>query len=488
MSFVFVCPIDKAADDDDDIDSGDSSGISSSSNNNNNNNNENNNRDDKMNGGYSSTGMASRADPVVTAPFIYSQKVGIENYQRGKITCIARPTCGVSGDVWDFNIPATGDGSYINMRDIRVYGEAKVTKADGSDIAADENVAPVCNLGQSLFNRVETCLNNQTLPGATFSDLQYKGYVNTIMHGQKRSTNALQLQLFYPDTEGKFDIVGDRTNKGFAARQALVGESRTFAFTAPIVSDLLNSNNYLGPGNKLSIRLYRAKDSQVLTAVTASTFKLKVTDIRIEYTRIEADIKPPMIETHYFPQTEITKHPMAAGTTNINLRVQSGEKMPRHLYLFFVKTAAVNGSYPHNMLQFENIGLSSLNLRVNGASYPSEPLQPDFTNKKVTRELSHMFQNIGYDWTGNSGFVDRAKFLEGYTIFPFDLTGDKCDGTHIHDMPSGVIEIEAKCDNMLHATTAFVYMTWDMELAIDRSYGAGPFPYKLSYLSAPSQA
>lgn len=436
--------------------------------------------------GYSHTGLSAKVEPSTAAPLRYSQQVAIENTQKEKYTYIARPTCGVSGNSWEFVFPAQGDDSYLNMRDMRVHVEAKVTNANGTAVTSG-NVAPVCNFAQSLFPIVESRLNDRTLPGGTFNDAHYKGYLNAIMRGSIGCKNMYQLQGFYPDTEGKFEDVGNTDNKGFVSRKALATGSRTFAFSAPIMCDILNSNNYLGPGNKLSIRLVRASDEQILMAQDTATYKLKIVDIFVECTRVIADVLPPPQEIHYFPQTEILKFPMAADTTNINLRVQAAEKMPRHLLLFFVKTHGANGSYKSNMFEFQNLHLTSLNLRTNGRSYPSEPLKPDFENGKVTREMMHMFQNMGYDWGGKTGLIDRAKFINGYTIFPFDLSADKCDGTHIHDLPEGVIEIEATCKNMDVATTAFVLMTWDIEFTIQRQAGA-PYTYTLAYLSAPKRA
>ncbi len=128
---------------------------------------------------------------------------------------------------------------------------------------------------------------------------------------------------------------------------------------------------------------------------------------------------------HLYLHTKVMKFPMAKDTTNIELKLQQGGDLPRAAILFFVETTAMNGDYAKNMLEFENLNISPINARKNGSSVPSEPLQPNFKDGAVRMELNHLFQNIGVYRSGRGGFIDRDKFIGGYTMFPFDLSPDK---------------------------------------------------------------
>lgn len=412
----------------------------------------------------------------------YDAITAVEASQIGRIDCVARPIGGVSGDVWDFEFPPQGDGVYLNMNDMVVHGKAKVVK-DGGDLANDENVALVNNFGQSAFSSVEGRVNDFALPGSGFTDTHLKAYVSNILTISKSDAGLMENQIFYPDPAGQFDSLNENHNSGFKARKALIVGSREFDFTAPINCDFLKSSTHLGPGNKLSLRLYRASDSQLIMGAIGNGYKVVFTSLNILYSRIITNIPKPTLETHIIPHTELMRFPKPADTTNIMLNVQSGGKLPRAVIVFFIETVALNGSYTHNMLKMENLGINSINLRVNGRSVPADPLKPNFTNKVVARELNHLFQNVGVTRTGRGGFIDRNKFLDGYTIFPFDLSPDKCSGYHIHETFEGTLEVEATCTAMNTATTAFAYLIWDMEVSIDRSSGAPGMPH-LAYVSA----
>lgn len=426
--------------------------------------------------------MTSKTQLVAAPSCQYDSQVGIEHTMIGRLDGVARPTSGVEGNVIDFELPPQGDGVYLNMRALRLYGQAKIVAADGTDLANTIKVAPINNIGKTLFPTVEARLNENILSSSSFGDVHYKGYASDILTQPSDLANMLGMQGFAPDTAGQFTARTD-DNKGFTKRYNLSKGSKMFDFTAPIQCDFLNSNSHLGPGNKLSFRFHRATDSQLIMAEKGATYKFKLVQLVILYSRILTNLPNPKTEVHLYPHTEIMKFPMAKDTTNIELKLQQGGDLPRAAIVFFVKTSAMNGAYDENMLEFENLGITSINARMNGSSVPAEPLQPNFTDGVVGRELNHLFQNIGVHRSGRGGFIDRDRFINGYTIFPFDFSPDKCGGYHMHNPVSGTLTIEARCAAMAAPTTAIVYLIWDMEVTIDRSSGA-PGMYSVAFVSS----
>ena len=428
--------------------------------------------------------VGSKVTKFSAPTFHYDAVTAVEGSQLGRVDCVARPIGGGSGDVYDFDFPPQGDGVYLNMNDMVIHGKAKVTRANGDDLVAADNVAIINNFGQAAFSSVEAKINDFSLPGSGFTDSNIKSYISNILTISTADEGVLQNQLFYPDPAGKLNTTNDTTNSGFKARKDLIATSNEFDFTAPICCDFLKSSTHLGPGNKLSLRFYRAHNNQLLMSPIGNAYKVVFTSLQVLYSRIITNIPRPLSESHIIPHSELMRFPMAANTTSIMMNVQSGGKLPRAVIVFFIDTMALTGSYTHNMFHLEHLNLSSLNLRVNGRSVPADALKPDFTNKVVARELNHLFQNVGVTRMGRGGFIDREKFLDGYTIFPFDLSPDKCSGYHIHETFEGTIEVEATCSGMNTATTGFAYLIWDMEVNIDRSSGA-PGMHSLAYISAP---
>ena len=422
----------------------------------------------------STRGMVSNCRSVSACALHYDGLVDIETSQTGSLTQVIRPVGAVDSNVWDFEIPPLGPGVFTNMSDLRVHFKARITK-DKTPYADKQNVVCVNNIGQTAFKNVETKVNDSSLPGSTFSDAHIKAYLDTLRYSDKSMENVLECQGFSLDDAGGHDVLEE--TEGAKFRRELVNASREFDIVAPINSDFLKSQSYLGPGNKLSIRLERASDEQLIMCPLGDKARLTFTDMKLHCTRIYTEgVALPAVETHLIPQTEIMRFPMPASTTNIIMNVQKGGRLPRSVVVFFIKTSALDGVYTKNMLKMEHLKLTSLNLRVSGRSVPSEPLQPDFHEKKqVAREMLHMFQNNGTLSTGRTGLIDRKRFLDGFTIYPFDLTPDKCGGLEYHEFVEGTLDVEAKCEGMTEACTGFVYLTWDVEVAIDHRSGAPGF-------------
>lgn len=434
-------------------------------------------------GGSSGRGITSETAGYTASPLHLDGYVTIENTQVGRQDYVTRPTGTVSSDVWDFEIPPQGEGVYINMSDMVIHGKAKVTKKNGTAMGAGSQAALINNFGMSAFKSVEAKINDLSLPGSSFTDAHIKGYINTIINTDFTMKNQLEAQIFHADKEGSFNTLTEANNSGYKARKAIIKESREFDFTAPISCDFLKSGTFLGPGNKLSLKFYRASDEELLMSTAGDDLKITFTSLNLLYSRVIAVDRPmPKNEVHLIQHTELMRFPMIANTTNIRMQVQKGGRLPRAVYIFFVSTAALNGRFDLNMFRFEHLDISSINLRVNGRSVPADPLQPDFDKKLVSREISHAFQNMGIRRTGVVSFINRKRFLDGYTIFPFDLTPDKCCGEHLHETYEGTLEVEARCSGMNNATTGFAYMVWDMEVSIDRTMGM-PGRHSLAYVS-----
>ena len=138
--------------------------------------------------------------------------------------------------------------------------------------------------------------------------------------------------------------------------------------------------------------------------------------------------------------------------------------LPKTVVIGQVRTEAIEGDYTLNPLYFEHFDINKLCLRVNGRSVPSDPLQPDFTNVPplVAREYQHMFLNTGKWRVNESNCINMGQFHDGCTLFPFDLTPDQCNGTHIHRGTEGVINVEMSWSSaLLHAITIITECCYD---------------------------
>ena len=96
---------------------------------------------------------------------------------------------------------------------------------------------------------------------------------------------------------------------------------------------------------------------------------------------------------------------------------------------------------------------------------------PDFENKLVRRELRALYDNIGLsDPTDDSGCnLNVNDFIGGYTLFSFDLTPDKCNGFHLHENTSGIVDLEIIFAKPLQqAITILYYSAYESMIAITK--------------------
>ena len=83
--------------------------------------------------------------------------------------------------------------------------KAKVTKANGTDLVADEAVGVVNNFLHSLFKQVDVFLKEKQVT-QSLGTYAYRAYLETLLnYGPSAKESQLTSALFYKDTAGKMD-------------------------------------------------------------------------------------------------------------------------------------------------------------------------------------------------------------------------------------------------------------------------------------------
>ena len=131
-----------------------------------------------------------------------------------------------SGGPIEFMLPGTGD-AYLDLANTYLLIRAKVVRGDGTDLAADTQVAPVNNLLHSLFSQVDVYIND-TLVTPSSNTYPYRAYVETLLsYGAEAKKTQLTSQLWYKNTAGHMDATLDNGgNAGLAERRKYIAESR----------------------------------------------------------------------------------------------------------------------------------------------------------------------------------------------------------------------------------------------------------------------
>ena len=400
--------------------------------------------------------------------FDFDSPIMIEDTQIDRMDGFVRPTGAVTEEgPYEFVLQPAGD-TYLLMGNLYLYAKAKVLREGGANLHATDVVAPVNCLGTAFWEHTETVLNDINVSGSSSAHTNYKGYIETMLSYDSDSKDThLRSQLFALDTPGHYqDFEGNGANLGFRERRAIVDGSNTFDFCTPITSDFVRASNHLAPGNKLAFKFYRARDTFLLCTDQVRRYRIKILDLRLYYQRIRLrdSIPLPRNERYFTTKTEMKFFHVARGQTGYTVDLVSGGKMPKSVVVAQVETRSADGSYDTNPFYFQHFNIARICLVVNGRRVPSDALTPDFNNEPplVAREYTHMFMNTGTFRTDRGNLISLKSFQNGMSIFPFDLTPDMCNGSHLHQGRTGLVALEVEWNAPLtNPITILVHCSFD---------------------------
>ena len=420
-----------------------------------------------------------------SSAFDHETKTPIENFQIGQTDGYITPVNSLTPDSlgpFEFVLPPQND-SYLMMNSMFLWVRGQVMRGQNGaqDMAADAVVAP-CNLTASaLWDSIEVKVNDKVLNASSSSYANYKAFIETVLSYDRTAKDShLRAQVFSMDTPGEYNSAalapadgGKAPNQGFADRNFIISQSKLFDMAAPIQCDFLRSNNHLAPGNKLTLKLTRAKDSFILISGNNRTYRFMIRDIRLYYRRliVRPDAPLPNPQRYLMTRTELKQFPLAQNIMKSKLTLHNGGVMPCSIVIGQVLSAAANGDIHQNPFFFQHFNLKKLFLRVNGHMLPSDPLEFNFNQQPalVARPYMHMFQNTGAFGSRRGNLVSLTAFNSGLTLVPINLDWDLCNSFHIHAGTTGTIELELEWEVALaDPITILVHMSYNEELQKDQ--------------------
>ena len=166
-----------------------------------------------------------------------------------------------TSDTIEFLCAANPD-VYTDLANSYLHVKAKITKANGADLDADEQVGPVNLWMHALFSQVDVFLNNKLVTPSSTA-YPYRAYIETILNFSKDTKSSqLTSALFYKDKAGKMDSVNpvanaDALNTGLKERYNLSKESKMVSMEGKIHSDLFAQERYILGGVPIKLKLVR---------------------------------------------------------------------------------------------------------------------------------------------------------------------------------------------------------------------------------------
>ena len=121
--------------------------------------------------------------------------------------------------------------------------------------------------------------------------------------------------------------------------------------------------------------------------------------------------------------------------------------IPKTFAMVMVNSAALNGDYKKNPLNFKTITTWFLRIAINGEEVPFRPLQLSYTagNPRYIEAFLTMFSGAGKLFYNAGNDVTRDEYAGGYAVYVADLTPDMCGSSpHLNVVQRGNLAVDIK--------------------------------------------
>ena len=286
-----------------------------------------------------------------------------------------------------------GIEDYMDLPKTILVVRAKVTKANGTDLDADERVGIVNNFLHSLFKQVDVFLKEKvTQATGTYA---YRAYLETLLnYGPAAKRSQLTATMFYKDTAGKMDVsnptlAAAKANLGLKERYTFSHESGILEMAGPLFCGVFRSKRLFLSFVDLKVILNRNMNEFCLMASEDDVdYRVKLTEAYLKIRKVK--VSPSISIAHelamkkgpaIYPvrRVECKTFIIAAGNQSLRKDNLYNGLVSKTFVFGMVDSAAFNGYYKKNPYNFKTFTTSFLGITVNGEEVPFKPPQHSYT-------------------------------------------------------------------------------------------------------------
>lgn len=397
-------------------------------------------------------------------------QTGIENIKMENIL----PTSTISNDSPIlFNISSQNGMEYLDLSRSQMCVKLKVKHQDGTDLADDESVAPVCLFLQALFSQIDVSIQGKVL-SSNSGFYPYKAYIQSLLkYGSEAKKSQLCTQLWLKDTAGAFDDVdfenGDNTNG--VVRMNYIAKSKVLDLQGPILHDLFQINRYLINQVGIGVKFLRTKPEFCLLSNATKDYRIDIEQMILRVAKIQ--VNPAVITAHNamlnvtnakypYTKTEITSMTLSKGTLNFTWNNIFQDICPNKIIVGFVCSEATStGSLKKNPWNFANYNLSHISLSIDGTPINGGPTQISYNASSgytITPILTGLLDTTR-KWMSDSGIdLTREDIPQGFALYAFDTQPDFIGNEYLSLQKQGNIRIDVSFASSLpHTVNCIVF-------------------------------
>ena len=336
---------------------------------------------------------------------------------------------------------------YLDLNDTMIYVKLKVTKKDGTALAATSVATPANLTLAALFSDITLSMNDTVIEGGNFL-YPYKSIMSSLLQYDNGMKTTQLEAAGYNEVE--------------ATRRGWIAASRSHEFLGPLHLDMFAQSKYLLPGVNVRVKLSRSKvDFVIQNNAVKDDVKVMMEKVCLYIRKVK--VNPTVLKAHedglekfgnaIYPiqQSDMLSYTIPTGSSyHMQDNLFRGQT-PKMIVVGLVANDAFNGNAKDNPLAFNHFDINYLSLQRDGESVPyTQPLQPDFANKLVGHAYMSMIQSLEMFNTSVNNGITLEKFMNGSTLFAFNLTPDlSAGGSCGQPYQTGNLRLEMKFANAL---------------------------------------
>ncbi|XP_039537536.1 uncharacterized protein F54H12.2-like [Pimephales promelas] len=371
----------------------------------------------------------------------------------------------------EFFIAGTGD-DYVDLNNTMLYLRVKITRPDGTEIAHPSKVGPINYLGATMFSQVDITLGDRLISQSS-NTYPYRCLIESLLNYGKDTLQSLfSTSLFQLDTAGEMDDSDPAgENEGLLKRSTYTRRSREVELFTPIHGDIFFQEKLLLNSIDLKLRFIRAKDEFCLMRSDDVAYKLNILAASLFVKKVT--VSPPVRLAHAQTLLSTTAKYAIDRVCLKTFSIPTGSRvlnqenlflgtLPKSIIIGMVDNDAFTGSYAKNPFSFKHFNLEFLAVYVDSHQFPAKPFQPNFESGLAAREYYQLVMATGRHLKDRALAINIDDFIDGYTLFAFNLTPDEDCGQHISLIKSGNIRVEARFREPLPNTVnLIIYAVFD---------------------------
>ena len=324
----------------------------------------------------------------------------------------------------NFSITAQSS-AYVDLKSSVLNVKLRLTNGDGTPMN-EAIVAGLVNTPlHSIFRQVDVTFQ-QTPLSHSGNNYPYKAYIDTILKTNENvQKGELTSQLFYKDAGPDTDDAKTGPNSGLFNRSLATKGGKVVDLEGSLLIDVFQQPKLLLNGVSIGIKLWPSLDSfRLITDTIKADLKVQIVDasFRLCVQRIDGGLmmaheKMIKMEPAIYPylKSDIKTTSIASGQYSFSVDDVFQGLVPCKLIVGLVSSAAYMGDYRKNTFYFRDYDCSSMGFYVDGQSYPSQPLRPNYeANQYIDsyRTLTTFRKDVN---------INRYDYTEGYCLYVLEV-------------------------------------------------------------------